>query len=49
MSHVGLELIHEPTHIIGERTSCIDLIFASQLSLVMESDTQSSLHQNCHH
>ena len=46
----GLEqLIHEPTHIIGERSSCIDLIFASQPYLVVESGVQSSLHQNCHH
>ena len=49
-SQFGLEqLIHEPTHIIGERSSCIDLIFASQPNLVVESGVQSSLHQNCHH
>ena len=41
-------MIHELTHIIGERSSCIDLIFASQPNLVVESDVQSSLHQNCH-
>ena len=30
---LGLEeLIHEPTHIVGESSSCIDLIFASQPS-----------------
>ena len=41
----GLEqLIHDPTHNIGE----IDLIFASQPNLVVESGVQSSLHQNCH-
>ena len=42
------QLIHEPTHITGERSSCIDLIFASQPNLVVESGVQSSLHQNCH-
>ena len=48
-SQFGLEqLIHEPTHITGERSSCIDLIFASQPNLVVESGVQSSLHQNCH-
>ena len=32
-SQLGLEeLIHEPTHIVGESSSCIDLIFASQPS-----------------
>ena len=43
------QLIHEPTHIIGGRTSSMDLIFASQPNLVVESGVQSSLHQNCHH
>ena len=50
MSPFGLEQpIHEPNHIIGERSTCIDLIFASQLNLVVESGVESSLHQNCHH
>ena len=45
-SQLGLEqLIHEPTHIIGEKSSCIDLIFVSQPNLVLESGVQSSLHQ----
>ena len=49
-SQCGLEqLIHEPAHIIGQRSSCIDLIFASQPNFVVESDVQSSLHQNFHH
>ena len=44
-SHFGLkQLIHEPTRIIGDRSSCIDLIFASQPNLVLESGVQSSLH-----
>ena len=43
------QLIHEPAHIIGQRSSCIDLIFASQPNFVVESDVQSSLHQNFHH
>ena len=48
-SQFGLEqLIHEPTHITGERSSCIDLIFGSQPNSVVKSGVQSSLHQNCH-
>ena len=43
------QLIHEPTHIIGEKSSCIDLIFAFQPNLVVESGVQSSLRQSCHH
>ena len=30
------QMIHEPTHVIGERSSCIALIFASQPNLVVE-------------
>ena len=50
MSQFELEpLIHEPTHIIGESSSCIDLVFDSQPNLVVETGVQSSLHQNCHY
>ena len=50
MSQFGLvQLIYEPTHILGERSSCINSTFASQPNLVVESGVQSSLHQNCHH
>ena len=46
----GLEqLIHESNYIIGEMSSCVDLIFASQPNLIVESGVQSFLHQNCHH
>ena len=49
-SEFGLEqLIHEPTHIIGEKSSFIDLLFASQPNLQVESGLISPLHQNCHH
>ena len=43
------QIINEPTHIIGNCSSCIDLIFTSQSNLVMESGVDSSLHSNCHH
>ena len=47
-SQFGLEqLIREPYY--WRRPLSIDLIFASQPSLVVESGVQSSLHQNCHH
>ena len=49
-SQFGLQqLIKEPTHILGNSSSCIDLIFTSQPSLVMESGVHPSLHSNCHH
>ena len=49
-SQFGLQqLIKEPIHILGNSSSCIDLIFTSQPSLVMESGVHPSLHSNCHH
>ena len=44
-SQIGLEqLIHEPTHINGEKSFFIGLIFAPQPNLVVKSGFQSSLH-----
>ena len=49
-SQFGLQLlIKEPTHILGNSSSCIGLIFTSHPSLVMESGVHHSLHSNCHH
>ena len=47
---VGLhQLISEPTHIMGDSKSCIDLIFTDQPNLVIESGVHPSLHDHCHH
>ena len=49
-SQFGLhQIINEPTHILENSSSCIDLIFTSQPNLSVESRTQPSLHPNCHH
>ena len=49
-SQFGLhQIINEPTHILENSFSCIDLIFTSQPNLPVESRTQSSPHPNCHH
>ena len=49
-SHFGLhQLIHDPTHILGKSSSCIDLIFTFQPNMVVNSGVHSSLHANCHH
>ena len=45
----GEQLIHEPTHVIGERFPCIDLMFTFEPNLVVESGAHPSLHQNCYH
>ena len=47
---IGLhQLISEPTHLIGDSKSCIDLIFTDQPNLFIESGVHTSLHEQCHH
>ena len=41
--------INEPTHIVNDSSSCVDLIFNSQPNLQLESGVHPSLHPNCHH
>ena len=41
--------IKEPTHILDNSRSCIDLIFTSQPDVVIDSGVHASLHWNCHH
>ena len=49
-SQFGLEqIIKEPTHIIGDSLSRINLIFTTQLNLVIEYEVHCLLHSNCHH
>ena len=49
-SSYGLQqLISQPTHLLANSSSCIDLIFTDQPSLVVDCGTHSSLHPNCHH
>ena len=43
------QVINEPTHLLENSSSCIDLIFTSQPNLVMDADVHPSLHANCHH
>ena len=43
------QLINSSTHIIGNNSSCIDLIFTQQSNLVTSSGVHASLHNNCHH
>ena len=49
-SQCGLyQVINEPTHILENSSSCIDLIFTSQPNLNIESGVHPLLHPNCHH
>ena len=43
------QVIREPTHILDNTSSCIDLIFTSQPNLITESGVHPSFQPNCHH
>ena len=43
------QLINSSTHIIGNSSSCMVLIFTQQPNLVTSSGVHASLHNNCHH
>ena len=43
------QIISEPTHIQRNSSSCIDLIFTDQPSLVTNNGVHASLHSSCHH
>ena len=48
-SHGFHQLISEPTHVLRNLLSCIELIFTDQPSLVVHSGVHPTLHENCHH
>ena len=43
------QVIKEPTHILNNSKSCIDLIFISQPNMIMDSGVHPLLHSNWHH
>ena len=43
------QVIKEPTHILDNSSTCIDLIFTLQPNLIIESGIHPSLHPNSHH
>ena len=49
-SKFGLsQIITEPTHILENSRSFIDLLFTSQPNMVMDSGVYASLHPHCYH
>ena len=48
-THGSKQLISDPTHILPQSSSCIDLIFTDQPNYVTDCGTNPSLHPNCHH
>ena len=49
MKMSNYQLISEPTHLMGDSKSCIDLIFTDLPNLIVESGVHPSLHDQCHH
>ena len=43
------QMIGKPTHYINESSSCIDLIFSSNVNLTKNCGVERSLHKTCHH
>ena len=43
------QVIKEPSHILDNFKSCIDLIFTSQPNRITDSGVAPSLHSNCQH
>ena len=43
------QLVTEPTYLVGEKNSCIDLVLIDQPNLVINCEIIPSLHTNCHH
>ena len=43
------QLILKPTHILGNSSCCIDLIFTDHSNLVINNEITPSLHENYHH
>ena len=43
------QIISDPTHILPNSSSCIDLVFTNQPNLVTGSGVHLSFHPKCHH
>ena len=43
------QMITDPTHILENTSSYIDVIFTTQPNIILDSGIHSSLHPKCHH
>ena len=48
-THGFKQIVSDPTHILPQSSSCIDLIFTDRPNYVIDCGTHPSLHPNCHH
>ena len=42
-------MIGQPTHIINGKSSCIDLLFATNSKLLSEVGVEQTIYDKCHH
>ena len=49
MSYGLQQLISDPTYLLPNLSSCIDLIFTDQPNLIVDSGVYPSLNPKCHH
>ena len=43
------QIILQPTHLLSQTSSCVDLIFTDQSNLIVDSGVHPLLHSNSHH
>ena len=43
------QLINKPTHFINGTSSCVDLIFSSNVSFIRNYGIEQSIYEKCHH
>ena len=48
-SAVYSQLINQPTHFVNKTSSCINLIFSSDLNITKNCGIEKTIHEKCHH
>ena len=43
------QLINQPTHFVNKTSSCINLIFSSDLNITKNCGIEKTIHEKCHH
>jgi hypothetical protein len=43
------QLVTEPTYIVSNACTCVDLVYTDQPNLITQNSINPSLHKNCHH
>ena len=43
------QLINQPTHFVNKTSSCVNLIFSSDLNITKNCGIEKTIHEKCHH